>query len=120
MSGTPLSFEVVREIAGAWPEVEEGTTYRAPCLRFRGKLLTCLAVHSSAEPHSLVVAVGFDQRAQLAASNPDVYYWTEHYEKYPYVLVRMSRIRRDSLRALLEQARSFVAHESADKAARGS
>src|SRR5215475_8934739 len=103
-----LGFDVVRELARTLPDVEESTGHGAPSLKVRGRLLTCPAIHRSAEPHSLVVKIGFDQRAMLIASAPDVYYVTDHYVNYPSVLVRMSRIDHDSLRDLLSMAWQFV------------
>jgi len=103
-----LGFDVVRELARTLPDVEESTGHGAPSLKVRGRLLTCPAIHKSAEPHSLVVKIGFDQRAMLIASAPDVYYVTDHYVNYPSVLVRMSRIDHDSLRDLLSMAWQFV------------
>jgi hypothetical protein len=112
MSRKPLDFGVVREIALALPDVKESTGRGATSLKVRGKLLTCPAVHKSAEPHSLVVKIGVDQRAKLIATDPDVFYITDHYVNYPSVLVRMSRIRRDALRDLLELARQFVSEQT--------
>jgi len=103
-----LGFDVVRELARTLPDVEESTGHGAPSLKVRGRLLTCPAIHRSAEPHSLVVKIGFDQRAMLIASAPDVYYVTDHYVNYPSVLVRMSRIDHDSLRDLLSMAWQVV------------
>lgn len=106
-----MGFDVVRELARTLPDVEESTAHTghgAPSLKVRGKFLTCPAIHKSAEPHSLVVKIGFDQRAKLIASAPDVYYVTDHYVNYPSVLVRMSRIDHDSLRDLLSMAWQFV------------
>jgi len=108
MPRKPLRFDVVRELARTLPDVEESTGHGAPSLKVRGRLLTCPAIHKSAEPHSLVVKIGFDQRAKLIASAPDVYYVTDHYVNYPSVLVRMSRIDHDSLRDLLSMAWQFV------------
>src|SRR5215510_7600768 len=108
MAGKPLGFDVVREIARTLPDIEESTGRGMPALKVRGKFLTCPAIHKSAEPHSLVVKIGFDQRAKLIASAPDVYYVTDHYVNYPSVLVRMSRIDHDSLRDLLSMAWQFV------------
>jgi len=39
-------------------------------------------VHRSAEPGSLAVRVDFDDRAELLAADPDVYYVTDHYLNY--------------------------------------
>ena len=61
---------MVREIGLALPEVEEGTMYGSPALKVHRKLLTCLAIHKSAEPQSLAVRIDFDQRARLLADEP--------------------------------------------------
>jgi hypothetical protein len=45
--------------------------------------------------------VGFDDRAELLAAAPDVYYVTDHYLNYSAVLVRLSRVAPDVLRDLL-------------------
>ena len=103
-----ISFDTVRRIALGLPDVEESTTYGSPSLKVRGKLLTCLAVHKSAEPDTLAVRIDFDRRAELIAAAPDVYYLTDHYVNYPVVLVRLSRIHADALRDLLSMAWRFV------------
>ena len=92
----------------ALPDVEESTIHGAPSLKVRGRLLTCPALHASAEPNTLAVRIDFDQRAELMAAEPGVYYVTDHYVNYPTVLVRLSRIDRDSLRDLLGMAWRFV------------
>jgi len=108
MPGTKVTFDMVREIGLALPEVEEGTMYGSPALKVHGKLLTCLAIHKSAEPQTLAVRIDFDQRAGLLADEPETYYVTDHYLNYPVVLVRLSRIRIDQLRDLLGLAWRFV------------
>ena len=59
------NFDVVRTIGLDLPEVEEGTMYGAPALKVRGKFLACMASHKSAEPGSLVVRIGFEDREAL-------------------------------------------------------
>jgi hypothetical protein len=51
-----------------------------------------------------VVRVDLDDRAELLAAAPDVYYVTDHYLGYSAVLVRLSRITPDVLRDLLGMA----------------
>jgi hypothetical protein len=97
-------FQVVRTIGLELPGVEESTMYGAPALKVRGKLLTCMASHKSAEPGSLVVRIGFDDRDALIADDPRVYYVKPHYQDYPSVLVRLALIDRDALRDLLQSA----------------
>jgi hypothetical protein len=102
------SFQAVRTAARGLPDVEEGTTYGSPALKVRGKLLTCLAVHRSAEAGSLAVRMGFQERDDLISADPVTYYLTDHYVDHPVVLVRLSRIRPDALRDLLGAAWRFV------------
>jgi hypothetical protein len=108
MPNKAVNFDTVREIGLALPGVEQRTMYGAPALKIRGKLMACLPTHRSAEPDSVVVRVGFDDRAELLAAAPDVYYVTDHYVGYSAVLVRMSRATPDLLRDLLGMAHKFV------------
>ena len=108
MPRTKVTFDIVREIGLAMPDVEESTMYRSPALKVRGKLLACLAIHKSAEPESLAVRIDFDQRDGLLADDPKTYYLTDHYVNYPVVLVRLSQIRIGQMRDLLGSAWRFV------------
>ena len=108
-----MSFDAVRKIGLALPGVEASTAWGAPALKVRGKLLACVPTHRSAEPNSLLVRVDFNDRAELLAAAPDVYYVTDHYLGYTAVLVRLSRVTPDVLRDLLAMAYKFVtAHEA--------
>jgi|ERR1051326_7071766 hypothetical protein len=104
MQRKKIDFDIVREIARALPDVEESILYGVPALKLRGRLFVCQAIHKSAEPNSLVVRVGFEERAKLLASEPGVYYLTAHYVKHPAVLVRLAEISHSSLRDLLHKA----------------
>ena len=108
MQTRKIDFDTVRKIALELPEVEDASAYGSPAIKVRGKLLTCIATNKSAEPGSLGVRIDFDQRAELVATAPDVYYFTDHYANYPMVLVRLARIHPDALRDLLGAAWRFV------------
>ena len=99
-----IDFDTVRKIGLALPDVEEGTTYGSPALKVRGKLLTCIPIHRSAERGSLAVRIDFERRAELMATAPDIYYLTDHYVNYPTLLVRLTRVNHDALRDLLRMA----------------
>jgi hypothetical protein len=79
VSGKKISFDTVREMGLALPDVEEGTTYGSPALKVRGKMFACLAIHRSAEPDSLAIRIDFDQREELMAADPATYYLTDHF-----------------------------------------
>ena len=103
-----MDFETVRNIGLALGGVEESTAYGLPALKVHGKLLACVPANRSAEPASIVVRVDFDDRAELLAAAPDVYYVTDHYAGYSAVLVRLSRVNPDVVRDLLGMAYKFV------------
>jgi hypothetical protein len=110
-----ISFETVRNIGLALPGVEESTAYGQPALKVHGKLLVCIPANPSAEPGSLAVRVDFDDRAELLAADPDVYYVTDHYVGYTAVLVRLSRVNPGVLRDLLGMAYKFVTRKAAPR-----
>jgi hypothetical protein len=112
MAKKTIDFGVVRKIALALPDVEESTIHDAPSWKVRGKLLTCPALDKSAEPNTLAVRIDFDQRAELLAAEPSLYYVMDHYVNYLTVLVRLSRIDRKSLSDLLGMAWRFVSSQN--------
>ena len=115
MLRSSINFDTVRNIGLTLPGVEESTAYGVPALKVHGKLLACVPANRSAEPASLVVRVDFDDRAELLAADPDVYYLTEHYVGYSAVLVRLSRVNPDTLRDLLGMAYKFVTRKAAPR-----
>jgi len=115
MPRSTINFDTVRKIGLALPGVEESTAYGQPALKIHGKLLACVPANRSAEPASLAVRVDFDDRAELLAADPDVYYVTDHYVGYTAVLVRLSRVSSDVLRDLLGMAYKFVTRNAAPR-----
>jgi hypothetical protein len=104
-AGGPVSFATVCELALALPGMEEGTAYGTPALRVRGKFLARLRE----DGETLALRIGFDERDILLASDPAVFFLTDHYRGYPAVLVRLAAVVREQLREILEVAWSQVA-----------
>lgn len=100
-----VTWEEVRELATALPEVEEGTAYRKEAFRVGGKVFAARSPHEDA----FAVRVGFEEREFLLRANPDAFYVTPHYDRYPWVLVRLERVDRVELREVLEEAWLFRA-----------
>ena len=109
---TTITFDTVRQLGLALPDVEVSSAYGSPALKVRGRMFTCVAINKSAEPNSLVVLVDFAQRDELIAAEPDTYYLTDHYVNYPCVLVRLSHLHPDALRDLLRMAWDFASTRS--------
>jgi hypothetical protein len=96
------TFEMVRAIGLALPDVEATTRYDGtPVLKAAGCFMAGLATHHSAEPETLVVRMELEDREALLDDAPDAYYVTDYYRHLPVVLARLSRLDRDSLRDLL-------------------
>ena len=71
-----MTFDDVRKIALAWPEVDDGTSYGTPALKVHKKLLARL----KEDGDSLVMpGVPQDEREMLVESRPRVFYFTDHY-----------------------------------------
>jgi hypothetical protein len=115
MPKSVVNFETVRNLGLGLPDVEESTAYGCPALKVHGKLMACIPANPSAEPGSLVVRVDFNERAELLAEAPDVYYVTDHYVGYDAVLIRLSRINHDMLKDLLGMAYKFVTRSVAPR-----
>ena len=99
-----LTFNDVRTIAATFDGVDVGTAYDSPCLRVNKKMIACVAINKQAEPNSLMIRMPIDQRDDLIAEQPDIYYVKPHYEPYPCVLVRLGKVHRDALKDLLTGA----------------
>lgn len=97
---TATSWETVREIAATLPEAEEGTSYGTPAFKVRGKLF--VRFHQSGE--SVVILISIEERETLMKLTPDVFYITDHYTNWPYVLVRLSTVEKDNMKKLLEES----------------
>ena len=116
MAKTGVTFDTVKKIALAMPGVEESTAYGSPALKVNGKMLAGIPTQRpDVEPGTLGVHVDLEDRAELLAAAPDIYYVTKHYANYPAVLVRMSRMSPDVLRDLLGMSYKFVTRKAAPR-----
>lgn len=101
-----MSAEEVRALALSFPETEEGTAYGHPAFKSFGKFLTRIR----GEDDSIVfVGVGFDEREVLMEADPETFHITPHYQNYPSVLARLSKVEPATVRAFLERRWRAVA-----------
>ena len=103
-----VTFEQVRLAAQAFPGVGDSTSYGTPALKVRGKLLARL--HQSGE--CLVLRADLLDREILMQSDPKVFFVTDHYRDYPWILVRLSAVDPSTLPDLLERAWRLVASKT--------
>ena len=105
-----MTFDDIRNLALAWPEVEDGTSYGTPALKVRKKLLARLREDGD----SLVMfGVPQDERDVLIESQPKIFYFTDHYRDYPTVLIRLSKAKRAMVEALLRRRWRALASKKA-------
>ena len=100
-----VGFESVRRLAADLPGIEDGTSYGTPALKVKGKLL----VRLKEDGETIAIRVDADTRDLLTEADPKTFYDTDHYRPYPWMLVRLPRVRPDALRRLLEQGWRAVA-----------
>src|ERR1700676_127311 len=88
-----ISWDVVEKLALAYPGTEAGTSYGTPAIKVRGKLFVRL--HQDGD--SVVVPIDMSERAMRMQADPKAFHITDHYLAYPWMLVRLSAVRRDDL-----------------------
>jgi hypothetical protein len=84
----------------ALPETEEGTSYGTPAFRVRGKLFVRL--HQDGD--CVVIPMDLEERTMRMRADPQAFFITDHYVRYPYMLVRFAAVGKDVIRELLEDA----------------
>lgn len=95
-----VTFAQVTAAALALPEVAESTSYGTPAFKVRGKLMLRLREDNE----TLVIRTSWDNRERLMAVEPGIYFLTDHYRAYPWVLARLSSLSAKALPALVESA----------------
>ena len=95
-----VTLAELRKIALSFPEVVEGSSYGTTAYKLRKKLLARLRDDDSV----LVLSATWDERADLCVMDPDVFFFTDHYEEYEWVLIRLAKVKRTLLRDLFETA----------------
>ncbi len=100
MGGVPVTFDGVRRIALDIEGVTESTSYGTPAFKVGGKLIARLRE----DTESLVLGTTLEEREELMAAEPCTYFITDHYVKYPWVIVHLSCANPDALRDLLRRA----------------
>ncbi len=96
-----VKWKSLVELGCELPEVEEGKWYRTPALMVHGKGF----VRLKEDGQSVVFLLEhIGEREGLIASQPDVYFTTDHYRKTAAVLARLSNLRVGAARRRLEEA----------------
>lgn len=106
-----VSVETILQIAAAFPNVKQTTSWGAPSLKVRGQLMACVPTNKSAEPESFLFCLDRRDRDHLLAESPDLYYITDHYHDFDGVLVRLRLLTPGLAHDLLAMAHNFVTRQ---------
>jgi hypothetical protein len=93
-----VTYDTVREMALALPNVEEGTSYGTPALKVKGKLF----VRLKEDGETIVLKTTYEEREELMVHDPKTYFITDHYLNYPYILVSLKHVHPDALREMIQ------------------
>lgn len=97
--------DTVRQIALSMPNVTERPAYGTPAFYVKRKLFARLLEDGD----SVVVKIEYRDREIRTSADPEVFYITDHYQNYPMMIVRLSRVDDDDLRDLLTNAWEYAA-----------
>ena len=94
----PLTRSEARKIALSFEGASEGPYFGKPAIFVAEKFLT--RVHHKEE--AMVLAIGsMEMRDVMLEAEPRLFYITDHYKKFPYLLARLSMLTKTTLKDLL-------------------
>ena len=103
-----LTYDALKQLALALPEVQESTSYGTPALKLRGKLM----VRLKEDGETVVLRSTWDERERVMTLYPDAFHVTDHYRDHPWVLLRLSTAPPASVAHALDHAWRLVASKA--------
>ena len=94
----PISRSQGWKIALAIPRTEEVLWFNKPAVFLHGQFLT--KVHDKEEAMTLRVS-SMEMRDMMLESEPELFYITDHYRNFPFVLARLSALTPKMLKEIL-------------------
>src|ERR1700722_9579565 len=108
----PLTRSEARKIALSFEGASEGPYFGKPAIFVAEKFLT--RVHHKEE--AMVLAIGsMEMRDVMLEAEPRLFYITDHYKKFPYLLARLSMLTKTTLKDLLAARVLRIAAKSKKK-----
>jgi hypothetical protein len=112
----PLTRVEARKIALSFDGASEGPYFGKPAIFVAEKFLT--RVHTKEE--AMVLAIGsMEMRDVMLEAEPGLFYITDHYKNFPYLLARLARLDKKTLQDLLNARLLQIAAKAKKKRAPG-
>jgi hypothetical protein len=109
----PITRKDGWKIALAVPGAEEVLWFNKPAVFLHGQFLT--KVHDKEEAMTLRVS-SMEMRDMMLEAEPELFYITDHYRNFPFVLARLSALTPQTLKEILVGRAAQLA-QNADKVA---
>ena len=93
-------WDAVAGFALALPDTELSTSYGQPAIMVGGKTF----VNTGHEPGSFHVRSAHDEKAVLLETDPDTFWQTPHYERWPGLLVRYGSVDPERVTRVIHRA----------------
>ena len=98
MSDPFIYLQFIRQHMMTLPGTTEGLSHGTPAFYVNKKILVRL--WESGE----VLVVHTDEREKWMQADPEIFFITDHYRNYPYMLIRLDKVQPDVLKQLLTTA----------------
>ena len=98
MSDPFIYLQFIRQHMMTLPGTTEGLSHGTPAFYVNKKILVRL--WESGE----VLVVHTDEREKWMQADPEIFFITDHYRNYPYMLIRLDKVQPDVLEQLLTAA----------------
>lgn len=102
----PITEAQFKKVALSFAEAHEKSSYGQPAVFVAKKFF---ARYRQEDASIVLIVDSIDERDNLIAMDPKIYFITDHYKNYPSVLVRALRLNEAMLRKLLERRWRAVA-----------
>ena len=98
MSDPFIYLQFIRQHMVTLPGITEGFSHGTPAFYVNKKIFARLWENGE------VLVLHTDEREKWMQADPEIYFITDHYRNYPYMLIHLDKVKPDELEQLLTTA----------------
>ena len=102
------TFSDLQSIAGAFPHVEESTSYNTPAFKIHKRLIARLRE----DGYSMAMRATEEDRMALPTLTPDIYSIPAHYVGSEMLVIDLHKADRDELQRMFAKAVALTEHDA--------